>query len=306
MQHDTSFATLIALYLDACQAEGKTAKTLAAYRESLAMYLKLAPTNHLPLDVSEVAVTDVYRFIAAVRRRGVCDATQHRRHRELKHFFSWLKRMELVSENPFQKVPLIRLEQRIVRPIEPHEVTRMLAVLNQRTFLGARDAALTLFLLDTGVRAAEVTGLALADVDLRMGRARVLNGKGKKQRVIAFGPEVRAALEHYLTFRGSQPGRLFLTRGRTPIAPQRLIVLYDRLSARAGVSHVHPHRFRHTFATMAIRAAAREIDVQHLLGHSTSAMVRRYTRTYDAEMAAQAHASFSPVAQLFRGRQVPG
>jgi len=49
---------------------------------------------------------------------------------------------------------------------------------------------------------------------------------------------------------------------------------------------------------MAIRAAAREIDVQHLLGHSTSAMVRRYTRTYDAEQAASAHAAFSPVAQL--------
>jgi len=53
---------------------------------------------------------------------------------------------------------------------------------------------------------------------------------------------------------------------------------------------------------MAIRAAAREIDVQHLLGHSTSAMVRRYTRTYDSEMAAKAHASFSPVAQLARSR----
>ena len=49
---------------------------------------------------------------------------------------------------------------------------------------------------------------------------------------------------------------------------------------------------------MAIRAAAREIDVQHLLGHSTSAMVRRYTRTYDSENAALAHAGFSPVAQL--------
>ena len=98
--------------------------------------------------------------------------------------------------------------------------------------------------------------------------------------------------------RGREPGPLFQTWRGGPLASVRLIVLYDRLSKKAGITHVHPHRFRHTFATMAIRAAAREIDVQHLLGHSTSAMVRRYTRTYDSEMAATAHASFSPVAQV--------
>ena len=79
---------------------------------------------------------------------------------------------------------------------------------------------------------------------------------------------------------------------------QGLIVIYQRLSQVTGIPNIHPHRFRHTFATMAIRAAAREIDVQHLLGHSTSAMVRRYTRTYDAELAAAAHASWSPAARL--------
>ena len=118
-------------------------------------------------------------------------------------------------------------------------------------------------------------------MDLSTGRARVLNGKRKKQRVVAFGPQVAVALNRYLDFRGREPGALFQTWRGGPLASVRLIVLYDRLSKKAGISHVHPHRFRHTFATMAIRAAAREIDVQHLLGHSTSAMVRRYTRTHD-------------------------
>ncbi|MCH7935127.1 MAG: site-specific integrase, partial [Gemmatimonadetes bacterium] len=65
-----------------------------------------------------------------------------------------------------------------------------------------------------------------------------------------------------------------------------------------GIPKVHPHRFRHTFATWAIEQQAREIDVQRLLGHSTSAMLRRYTASYDAEKAAQAHASFSPGDRL--------
>ena len=78
--------------------------------------------------------------------------------------------------------------------------------------------------------------------------------------------------------------------------------LFSRLCQRAGV-HANPHRFRHTFATWAIENHARELDVQYLLGHSTSAMVRRYSATYDAAKAADAHAAFSPAARLPRRRQ---
>ena len=58
------------------------------------------------------------------------------------------------------------------------------------------------------------------------------------------------------------------------------------------------HLFRHTFATWAIENEARELDVQHLLGHSTPAMVRRYSATYDAEKAARAHERFSPADRM--------
>jgi integrase len=111
-----------------------------------------------------------------------------------------------------------------------------------------------------------------------------------------------AALREYIScFRGEAPGRVFLaSRGpRIPLAPFSLITLFDRLGKRAGVKRAHAHRFRHTFATWAIENHASELDVQYLLGHSTSAMVRRYAATYDSAKAASAHASFSPVTRLF-------
>ena len=74
--------------------------------------------------------------------------------------------------------------------------------------------------------------------------------------------------------------------------------LTRRVAVRVGLLKVHPHRFRHTFATWAIRSQAREIDVQILLGHSSLTMVQRYARTYSSEQAVKAHAAFSPVAQL--------
>ncbi len=55
-------------------------------------------------------------------------------------------------------------------------------------------------------------------------------------------------------------------------------MILQRIAERTGLPKVHPYRFRHTFATWAIRASAREIDVQSLLGHSSLAMVQRYAR----------------------------
>ena len=91
------------------------------------------------------------------------------------------------------------------------------------------------------------------------------------------------------------PTRVFLaSRGpRLPLAPFSLITLVDRLGRRAGVKHAHC--FRHIFATWALENQARELDVQYLLGHSTSAMVRCHSATYDAARAVEAHRAFSPV-----------
>lgn len=155
-----------------------------------------------------------------------------------------------------------------------------------------------MFLLDTGVRASECVSVRLDDVDWEGGRVRVLHGKGQKQRWVGLGVEARAALEVYLGDRGREPGGLFLSRSRTEMHSHALNVLLKRLGTQAGVTHVHPHRFRHTFATWAIRSQAREIDVQSLLGHSSLAMVQRYARTYSSDQAVLAHGQFSPVAQL--------
>jgi integrase/recombinase XerC/integrase/recombinase XerD len=70
--------------------------------------------------------------------------------------------------------------------------------------------------------------------------------------------------------------------------------LLRRLGRKTGLTKVHAHRFRHTFATWAIQQGARELDVQLLLGHSSPHMVRRYSASYNAEQAARRHPAFSP------------
>ena len=138
-------------------------------------------------------------------------------------------------------------------------------------------------LLDTGLRASELANLELGDVDFAAQRMLIKHAKGNKQRVVRFGESTRQALVHYIrSFRGDSPGYLLLTaRGGRHLKRSAMRTIFQRLCEECGIAKVHPHRFRHTFATWAIEQQAREIDVQRLLGHSTSAMLRRYTASYD-------------------------
>jgi len=184
------------------------------------------------------------------------------------------------------------------RPTSAEDIHKLLNVPFPNEFLAARNRAIILLLLDTGIRLSELISLRLQDLDVKSERLHILNGKMKKQRVVRVGETALAALKKYIAITGDRPGQLFLSKHGKAIRPNSIRVMLRRLAERAGVPHLHPPSFRLTFATWAIEAEARKIDVQFLLGHSTPAMVRRYSATYNAEKAARAHARWSPGDRL--------
>ena len=295
-----SLGSLSSLYITSCSVEGRSAETLRSYAETLKLFMRAVAHLGLPDDPSLFRPADVYEFLGHIGSSGVSAITQWRRQRETRAFFSWLLRHDYISSNPFMKVKNIGVPQKIVQPFSSHDVRPLLRRCDADTRKGARDQALILVLLDTGLRASELANLELGDVDFAAQRMLIKHAKGNKQRVVRFGKRTRQALEHYIrAFRGNDPGYLLLTaRGGRHLNRSAMRTIFQRLGQECRIPKVHPHRFRHTFATWAIEQQAREIDVQRLLGHSTSAMLRRYTASYDAEKAAQAHASFSPGDRL--------
>ncbi len=296
----TTLDEIVPLYLKACEVEGKTDRTVQSYAETLRHFRAACTKLSLPFDVAAFKPAHVYLFMGWVKDRGVSAGTQHRRQREVKAFFSWCRRMDYVEDNPFMRVPMVRREQKVVQPFKAEDIHRLLAACDPHTYVGCRMRAMILFLLDSGVRSSELVSIRLEDVFWADHRVCILNGKGRKQRWTGIGEEVLAALDDYLDrYRDREPGPLFRTVDGRPLKNHHMNVMFTRHGRLAGVTQVNPHRFRHTFATWAIRASARELDVQYLLGHSTSFMVRRYSATYGSEQATAAHARFSPAAQLF-------
>ena len=296
-----TLAAAIPAYLAACTVEGKSPRTVDAYAETLRRFQAVCGAEALPARVADFRPPHVYAFLKAVADSGVSLGTRHRRFRETRAFFSWCTRMGYVTQHPFAGIANVKVEQKVIQPFTEEEIQQLLDACDAATAFGCRNRAIILLFLDTGMRALELLRVEVDDVHWESRRIHIRHGKGRKQRVVPFGDGPEAALRDYITrFRGAEPGCLFLaTRGaRRPLAPFALTTLFDRLGRRAGVDHAHAHRFRHTFATWAIENHARELDVQYLLGHSTSAMVRRYSATDDAAKAADAHAAFSPAARF--------
>ena len=273
-----SLPALITTYLARCAVEGKSPRTIDAYRETLARFLRCLREDGAPLDPDRLRPDHVIAYLA--RFTAHRPDTRHRYFREVRCFWNWLRTAGSTENDPFRGLRNVRLPRTIVPPLGPAEIARLLACCDAATVVGRRDRAILLTLLDTGIRCAEAVGLDLADCDFASRRLHVRHGKGDKARVVPFA------------------ARYALLNDGVRLRPNGLKQLLRRRGQAAGVPRVHAHRFRHTFATWAIAHDARELDVQHLLGHSSPDMVRRYSATYGSAQAAERHAAFSPGDQM--------
>ena len=98
---------IIATYLTAIDVEGKTQNTVLSYRASLEDFRRVGHRLGFPQELEDYSVEHVYRFLGDLKQRGASPAYQHRRHCEVKTFFSWCRRMDYVADNVFAKVALV-------------------------------------------------------------------------------------------------------------------------------------------------------------------------------------------------------
>ena len=159
------------------------------------------------------------------------------------------------------------------------------------SFAGRRDKTIISMLYSTGMRAAEILGLDLADVDLRNAMVSVV-GKRNKQRLIPLHPELLCELEDYMLAReaalGGKPedSALFIEErsGKRIAYPKLRVIVRDALSRVTIQSKRSPHVLRHSFATSMLNNFANLQSVKELLGHSSLKTTAIYTHTTFEEL----------------------
>lgn len=207
-------------FLIAKQVEGKSPVTLNFYRENLGRFSWWVQHNRVSLDISKIQVQHLRSFLAYIQttpnRWNVgSTSSQHLPSmatvdvywRSLQSFFAWLVKEGVIEakDSPMKKLPRPKVPKKIVEDIPLDLVRRAIDEFDGNTLIGARNRAIILMLLDTGIRLSECSNLTLADINLDTGLIRVW-GKGGKQRLVRLGEIARQAMEDYLILRGSNTG----------------------------------------------------------------------------------------------------
>jgi integrase/recombinase XerC len=244
----------------------------------------------------------VRAFAAAEHRDGLAPRSVQRRLSAIRTFFEYLLREGCVESNPARDVAAPKSGKRLPTTLDVDQMGRLLEFRTDDS-LSARDKAIMELFYSSGLRLSELVGLDLADIDLKDRTVRVL-GKGAKTRIVPMGRHAVAALRRWLAARAAllaEPRKgaaapadgaaVFIGRSTSRLGVRAVQLRVDLWARRQGLAvHVHPHMFRHSFATHLLESGGDLRGVQELLGHADIGTTQIYThldfqhlaRVYDA------------------------
>jgi integrase/recombinase XerD len=260
---------------------GLSENTLSAYGRDLAKFEAFAAKRGRPL--CQMMRDDIVDFLGSLYRQKLDSRSVARHLVALRCFFRFAMAEGFVRDDPAQNIESPKFRQSLPSFLSIAEVDRLLAQPDTSTVLGLRDKALIELLYSTGLRASEVSGLRVGDIQMEVGCLRCI-GKGDKERKVPVGRVAIAVVQEYLrTARPKLLGQnvspyLFVNRrggklGRFALW-QRLSVYGRKAGLRMSMS---PHKLRHSFATHLLERGADLRSVQMMLGHTDIATTQIYT-----------------------------
>ncbi|MBN1887181.1 MAG: tyrosine-type recombinase/integrase [Thermoflexales bacterium] len=303
-------------YLTAITLEGKSPETVLWHRKKLTRFAAFMRNGESPVGVCGLTLDDGRAFVKSLMEQetryashplrheaqgGLAPQTVHGFVRSIRTFASWLQDEGYTEDNVFGRLKPPKVPQVLIEPLTEDEIRLLLVAISQDTPEGARNYAIILLFLDTGVRLSELVQLKISGIDFGAGEFKVL-GKGGKERIVPMGLATRRAVIRYIEhFRpqpvNSQENRLFLTVAGDPISRDSIAKMLERLGRRTGITRLHPHLLRHTFAVRYLLNGGDVFTLQKILGHTTLDMTRRYVTLANRDVKDK-HRQYSPIDNL--------
>ena len=291
-------------FLAAKLAQGCSKQTIAYYRNSIKKTLAIIGKPY-----NSVTADDIRLYLAKrIYTDKVSKTTVNNERRNLSAFYGWLQKEEILLKNPMTKVDVIKTTKKKKKAFEQMELEKIRDKCKSK-----RETAIIEVLISTWARVTEVTLIRIDDIhDNHL----TVHGKGDKDREVYLNPRAILAVTNYLAERGDKNPYLFpkakyagdfaqlhkiakdercewykdpeLVDEREHADQGTIESIVRAIGKRAGVPKTHPHRFRRTGATMALRAGMPLIQVSKLLGHENVGTTQIYLDISDEELE-QAH-----------------
>ena len=280
----SELARQIERYREELARGGASPNTVAAYAADLRQFLEfLSPPEMEPPAPPDVDLLMLREWLAALYRMKLAAVTIRRKLAAVRGLFRFLLREGIVRVNIGRLVRTPKAPQKLPDVMTPEQVNTLIdgvaADTLERPF-PVRDRAIFALLYGCGVRVSELAGLNLEDVD-RAERWLRVRGKGRKERQVPLPGQAAGALERYLSQRPvvRDERAVFLNhRGQrlTARGIRGIVKLYATLIS--GDPSIHPHSFRHAYATHLLADGADLRSIQELLGHARLSTTQKYTQ----------------------------
>ena len=243
-------------FVSALNVQCRSEKTIARYVYEIKRLMAFVgvPTRR-------VTVYHLRNYLSQEKARGIADSTLESMRQIFSSYFNWLQRESLIDKNPVANLGAIKCAKKQKQTITEIDMERLNAACTN-----PRDRAIIHFLSSTGCRVSEMTGLNRSEVNFDRLEC-VVHGKGNKERTVYLSPVAGMLLQRYLKSRTDDDEALFIGKRHERLNPSGVRYMLNQVAEKAGVDHIHPHKFRRTLATELARHGMPIQEVSAYLGH---------------------------------------
>ncbi|MCW8961713.1 MAG: site-specific tyrosine recombinase XerD, partial [Ignavibacteriaceae bacterium] len=239
-------------------------------------------------------------FFVILTKLGLSSRSAARYYSSIKGFFGYLFSSGYIKINPMEKISAPKVSRILPNVLNINEIENILSGPDVSKKLGLRDKALLETFYACGLRVSELINLKLSDLFLNEEMIRVF-GKGSKERFVPIGSSAINWIGEYLKAgrpllekKAKSQHVLFLNNRGTKLSRMGVWKIVKKYAQLAGIQkEVHPHTFRHSFATHLLEGGADLRAVQEMLGHVDISTTQIYTHI-DRDYIKQVHRDFHP------------
>ncbi len=261
-----------------------SANSIMAYMgdmEKLEQFVTFAYPN---LTLAQIQLDHLQHFLNWLNEFGLAANSQARIISGIKAFFRFLMLEDIITVNPTQMLEAPKLSRKLPEVLSFNEIESIIAALDHSKPEAQRNRAILEIMYSSGLRVSEVTNLKMSNIFADIGFIRLI-GKGNKERLVPVGDD---AIKHIRLYREAtrnhqEPAKgcddiLFLNRRGGQLSRVMIFYIIKDLAAKAQIKkNVHPHTFRHSFATHLVEGGAHLRAVQQMLGHESITTTEIYT-----------------------------
>jgi len=281
--------------------KGLSKNTLEAYEKDIFIYLTFVEENSI-IEVKQISHHLISDFLEQLYNLGLSDSTRLRYISAIRSFHKYLLNSNKINKDVTEKVDLPKLKKSLPEVLSISEINEYIDSIATESNAGIRDRAIVEMLYACGLRVSELCNLTQKNIIWDYQILRVI-GKGSKERIVPIGNSALNWLEKYLKevrFKLSQlnlsEDYIFLNLKGRKLSRMGIWKILQKYAIPLNMeSKIHPHIFRHSFATHLLEGGADLRAVQEMLGHADISTTQIYTHL-DKEYIKEVHRKFHPKA----------